>query len=93
MQKKENAALVKDFYPISLATLTYKVVAKVLVERLKQVMDAIISPFQSAFIEGRQILDPLQSYQESTTIASLLLHLLLPTLIVQNLPPPSIHLV
>lgn len=43
-------SLVKDFCPISLTTLTYKVVAK-------QVMDAIISPFQSVFIEGRQILD------------------------------------
>lgn len=43
-------SLVKDFCPISLTTLTYKVVAK-------QVMNAIISPFQSVFIEGRQILD------------------------------------
>ena len=59
VQKKENVTLVKDFRPISLTTLAYKVVAKVLSERLKQVMDAIISPTQSAFIEGRQILDPI----------------------------------
>ena len=59
MQKKENATLFKDFCPISLTTLTYKVVAKVLPECLKQVKDAIISPTQSAFIEGRQILDPI----------------------------------
>lgn len=59
VQKKENATLVKDFRPISLTTLTYKVVAKILSERLKQVMDAIISPIQSAFTEGRQILDPI----------------------------------
>lgn len=32
-------------------------VAKVLAERLKQVVDSVISPFQSAFIEGRQIQD------------------------------------
>ena len=49
----------KDFRPISLTTLSYKVVAKVLVERLKSVMDSIISPYQSAFIEGRQKLDPI----------------------------------
>ena len=59
VQKKENATLVKDFRPISLTTLTYKVVAKVLSERLKQVMDAIVSPSQCAFIEGRQILEPI----------------------------------
>jgi len=53
VQKKDNATLVKDFRPINLTTLIYKVVAKVLSERLKQVMDAIISPTQSAFIEGR----------------------------------------
>ena len=59
VQKKENAILVKDFHPISLTILTNKVVAKVLAKRLKQVMNAIISPFQSAFIERRQILDPV----------------------------------
>ena len=51
VQKKENATLVKDFFPISLATLTYKIVSKVLSECLKQIMDAIISPSQSAFIK------------------------------------------
>ena len=33
--------------------------AKVIFERLKQVMDAIISPTQSVFIEGMQILDQI----------------------------------
>lgn len=36
-------------------TLTYKVIA----ERLKKVMPCIIAPSQSAFIEGRQVLDPI----------------------------------
>ncbi|KAA0033076.1 UBN2_3 domain-containing protein [Cucumis melo var. makuwa] len=55
VQKKENATLVKDFCLISLTTLTFKVVAKVLSECLKQVMVAIIRPLQSAFIEGSSI--------------------------------------
>ena len=59
VQKKDNASVTKDFGPISLTTLSYKVIAKVLAEKLKLVMDSIISPFQSAFIEGRQILDPI----------------------------------
>ena len=59
IQKKEDAIHVRDFRLISLTTITYKVVAKVLADRLKGVMDSIISPFQSAFIEGRQVLDPI----------------------------------
>lgn len=49
IQKKEDAVLVKDFRPISL----------VLVEQLEYVMANFISPSQSAFIEGRQNLDPV----------------------------------
>lgn len=59
IQKKEDVIHVRDFRLISLTTITYKVVAKVLADRLKGVMDSIISPFQSAFIEGRQVLDPI----------------------------------
>lgn len=32
---------------------------KVLAERLKKVMSCVISPYQCAFIEGRQILDSI----------------------------------
>ena len=51
--------MTKDFRPISLTTIVYKVIAKILAERLKKVMPSIIAPTQSAFIEGRQILDPI----------------------------------
>lgn len=59
IQKKEDVVQVNDFRPISLTTSVYKIIAKVLVERLKKVMPSIIAPTQSAFIEGRQILDPI----------------------------------
>lgn len=49
---------IKDFRPI-ITTLTYKVIAKVLAKRLKKVTLCIIAPSQSAFIEGRKILDPI----------------------------------
>ena len=65
VQKKELALEMKDFRSISLTTLSYKVVAKVLAERLKSVMDSIISPYQSAFIEGRQIFDPILIVNEA----------------------------
>lgn len=56
IQKKDSAVLVKDFMPISLTPSVYKIVAKVLAQRLKRVMPSIISPTQSAFISGRQLL-------------------------------------
>lgn len=35
----------------------YKIVAKILARRLQRVMDHLISPYQTSFIKGRQILD------------------------------------
>ena len=59
IKKKEDAIRVKDFSPISPTTLIYKLVAKVLTERLKKVMPSIIAPSQCGFLEGRKILDPI----------------------------------
>ncbi|XP_015941361.1 uncharacterized protein LOC107466866 [Arachis duranensis] len=40
--------------PISCCNFAYKIVTKVLVGRLRKVLDQIISPVQSAFVKGRQ---------------------------------------
>ncbi|KAL6334230.1 hypothetical protein AAG906_007477 [Vitis piasezkii] len=47
----------KDFRPISLVGILYKLLAKVLANRLKKVMGKIVSKSQNTFVEGRQILD------------------------------------
>ncbi|MCH79399.1 cysteine-rich receptor-like protein kinase [Trifolium medium] len=46
-----------DFRPISLVGSLYKILAKVLANRLRNVMGSVISESQTAFVQGRQILD------------------------------------
>jgi hypothetical protein len=55
--KKMGAVDLKDFRPISLVGVVYKIIAKVLAERLKTVLAKIISKSQNTFVKGRQILD------------------------------------
>ena len=47
----------RDFRSISLVTSLYKIIAKVLTERIKLVMEDTISECQGAFVKGRQITD------------------------------------
>ena len=56
---------VQDFRPISLLGSVYKILAKLLAERLKMVIDKLISHNQNAFIKGRQIIDATLVANES----------------------------
>ena len=47
----------KDYRPISLVGSLYKLIAKVLTNRLKKVMHSLINEAQNAFVKGRQIMD------------------------------------
>ncbi|GJX28013.1 putative RNA-directed DNA polymerase, eukaryota, reverse transcriptase zinc-binding domain protein [Tanacetum coccineum] len=55
--KITNAKFVTDFRPISLIGCQYKIVGKLLANRLSTVIGSCVSSEQSAFIKGRNILD------------------------------------
>ena len=55
--KKHGADELRDFRPISLVGGMYKIIAKLLANRLSVVLGKIISSSQNAFVKGRQILD------------------------------------
>jgi len=46
-----------DYRPISLVGCLYKVLTKVLANRLRNVIGSVVSDSQSAFIKGKQVLD------------------------------------
>ena len=55
--EKSDATEVKDFRPISLIGGVYKIIAKVLANRLKMVLGDIVHESRNAFVKGKQILD------------------------------------
>ncbi|GKB52504.1 putative RNA-directed DNA polymerase, eukaryota, reverse transcriptase zinc-binding domain protein [Tanacetum coccineum] len=55
--KVSNSKLVSDFCHISLIGCQYKIICKILANRLSMVIGSCVSPEQSAFIKGRNILD------------------------------------
>lgn len=48
--KKENASRMKDLRPITLCNVLYKILAKVLANRLKVLIPSLVSEHQSAFV-------------------------------------------
>jgi len=62
--KVPNPEKVTQFRPIGLCNVTYKVIARCLIDRLKPALPHLISPMQSSFVPGRQITDNIIIMQE-----------------------------
>jgi len=57
--KVDSPQRLNDFRPISLVGCLYKVLAKILANRLRYVIGSVVSDSQSAFVKGKQILDSI----------------------------------
>ncbi|XP_057719433.1 uncharacterized protein LOC130933842 [Arachis stenosperma] len=62
--KTNHPETLNQLQPISCCNFIYKIISKVLVIRLRRIIDAIVSPIQSAFVGGRLIQDNLVIVQK-----------------------------
>lgn len=57
MPKKDNPQKIGDYTPISLSDCMYKVLAKLLANKIQKVIKKVGSEFQMGFVQNCQILD------------------------------------
>jgi len=62
--KENNLQSFENFRPISLFNLCYKMISKVIANRIKPVLSRELSCNQLGFLKGRQILDAIGTTQK-----------------------------
>lgn len=63
--KRDSPSGIRDFRPICLLNCAYKIISKILANRLASVIDFLVDSSQSAFIKGQSILDNIVCVQEA----------------------------
>ncbi|KAK7887032.1 hypothetical protein WMY93_026653 [Mugilogobius chulae] len=69
LPKKGDLTLLKNWRPVSLLCVDYKILAKVLANRLKDCLDSLIHPTQTYCIPGRTIMENLFLIRDSIDLA------------------------
>jgi hypothetical protein len=64
-QKKRGPLHLKYSHPISLCNVSYKIMAKIIANRLKPYLNSLILPNQGGFVANRQIWDNIILVQEA----------------------------
>ena len=62
--KTQSPESLNNYKPISLCNTIYKVITKIIVGRIRPLLDKLISPVQAAFVPGRRGLDNIIIAQE-----------------------------
>lgn len=62
--KLDSPSTVKEFRPISLCNVIYKLITKVIVSRVRPMMNRLIGPMQSSLLPGRGTMDNALLAQE-----------------------------
>lgn len=55
--KTDNPSSPSEFRPISLCNSSYKIISKIIVNRMKPLLRKMISPYQAAYVPNRNIHD------------------------------------
>lgn len=63
--KDVNPTSFARFHPISLCNVSYKIISKIIANRLKPLLPLLISPNQGGFVEKKQMVDNILLVQEA----------------------------
>ena len=62
--KKQKCEAFEDYRPISCCNMIYKIIAKIIAQRIKPILSKVITEEQFGFLQNRQILDAVSIAQE-----------------------------
>ncbi|GLT41649.1 hypothetical protein SLA2020_156960 [Shorea laevis] len=65
ISKEDSLDTIQKFRPISLLNVAYKVLSKLIVNRLRPLLQGIIDPWQSSFLAGKSTIDNIILTQEA----------------------------